>query len=133
MLYVNCYFKLFSQWIKNIRDRNIMKLHILTLFSCLIFLKTAYCIPRGDTGYVKWFLPIKFISEIQCLFQTEYGMCRACYLKWTFSIEAEGCVQFCYGGCHGNGNRFNTKEDCERTCARWIKKYQKRNMNSNRG
>ena len=26
------------------------------------------------------------------------------------------CVEFTYGGCQGNGNRFDSKIDCEMTC-----------------
>ena len=26
------------------------------------------------------------------------------------------CVEFIYGGCQGNGNRFDSKIDCEMTC-----------------
>lgn len=28
------------------------------------------------------------------------------------------CVQFTYGGCGGNSNRFSTREECERYCNR---------------
>ena len=35
---------------------------------------------------------------------------------WYFDAKAVECKTFDYGGCGGNGNKFNTKEDCEASC-----------------
>lgn len=31
-------------------------------------------------------------------------------------MEKRECVEFIYGGCAGNSNNFETKEDCEQKC-----------------
>lgn len=35
---------------------------------------------------------------------------------WAYDQRSKKCVQFIYGGCKGNGNRFSTIEACERKC-----------------
>ncbi|MCL4138854.1 UNVERIFIED_CONTAM: hypothetical protein GTU68_048576, partial [Idotea baltica] len=44
------------------------------------------------------------------------GHCRALYHKWAYSPKERRCVQFVYGGCGGNENNFETKEECELVC-----------------
>ncbi|XP_037927860.1 male accessory gland serine protease inhibitor-like [Teleopsis dalmanni] len=36
--------------------------------------------------------------------------------SWSYNSAANECVQFIYGGCQGNDNRFDSKEACEDTC-----------------
>jgi len=43
------------------------------------------------------------------------GPCKARVPRWTFS-EYGGCYPFTYGGCHTNGNNFNSKAECEYRC-----------------
>merc|ERR1711892_124465 len=42
------------------------------------------------------------------------GPCRAAFPKWTFAQGS--CKQFLYGGCRGNGNRFDTQPQCQAFC-----------------
>ncbi|KAM3958095.1 LOW QUALITY PROTEIN: proteoglycan-like sulfated glycoprotein papilin [Aphomia sociella] len=44
------------------------------------------------------------------------GPCDASLMKWFYDPVSDSCSQFAYGGCEGNGNRFDTIEDCERRC-----------------
>ena len=46
----------------------------------------------------------------------DIGPCRARFVKWFFDPDERSCRQFYYGGCHGNGNRFSTQEECESVC-----------------
>merc|ERR1719259_1078911 len=38
-------------------------------------------------------------------------------MEWFYDITTRSCKQFAYGGCLGNGNRFQTKEACEDMCS----------------
>uniref|UniRef100_A0A915HUH5 BPTI/Kunitz inhibitor domain-containing protein n=1 Tax=Romanomermis culicivorax TaxID=13658 RepID=A0A915HUH5_ROMCU len=44
------------------------------------------------------------------------GRCRASHSKFYYNSSERQCLPFVYGGCGGNGNRFNTKEECESAC-----------------
>ena len=33
-----------------------------------------------------------------------------------FDNSEKRCMPFYYGGCEGNDNRFDTNEDCQRSC-----------------
>ena len=45
------------------------------------------------------------------------GYCRAGLFRWYFNMAKKACEGFLYGGCGGNGNRFNSKIECEARCA----------------
>ncbi|KAH8262182.1 hypothetical protein KR038_008098 [Drosophila bunnanda] len=42
--------------------------------------------------------------------------CEAYIPSWTYDSDNGECIKFIYGGCGGNDNRFNSKENCEREC-----------------
>lgn len=46
----------------------------------------------------------------------ESGPCDDAVTQWYFDKHTEQCMQFTYGGCRGNGNRFNSRELCEQRC-----------------
>ncbi|XP_075127409.1 collagen alpha-4(VI) chain-like [Leptodactylus fuscus] len=52
-----------------------------------------------------------------CTSKQEEGDCRDYTLKWWYNSDLNECVQFWYGGCGGNKNRFETQEQCEVTCS----------------
>jgi len=58
----------------------------------------------------------KNINENDCASPKDTGVCRAAFQRWHYDVEANECKTFLYGGCGGNGNRYNTKKECERTC-----------------
>ncbi|CAH3137112.1 unnamed protein product [Pocillopora meandrina] len=44
------------------------------------------------------------------------GPCRAAIPRFYYNSDTGECEQFIYGGCDGNANNFDTKEECEKKC-----------------
>jgi Kunitz/Bovine pancreatic trypsin inhibitor domain len=44
------------------------------------------------------------------------GQCRAYIPSWYFDPSSGDCKEFVFGGCGGNGNRFDEKEECLLKC-----------------
>ncbi|XP_078084797.1 collagen alpha-3(VI) chain-like isoform X2 [Mustelus asterias] len=56
-----------------------------------------------------------------CELQRDEGNCRNFSLKWYYDVKTKLCTRFWYGGCNGNKNRFNTQDECSKTCVEgWI-------------
>ncbi|XP_077995776.1 papilin-like isoform X2 [Glandiceps talaboti] len=51
-----------------------------------------------------------------CQLPQDSGPCFAYFSKWYFNTQARQCEEFVYGGCQGNGNRFNSLEACTARC-----------------
>lgn len=56
-----------------------------------------------------------YFSEY-CRSEPDAGPCTGRKIQWFYDKDGV-CKQFYYGGCRGNGNRFNTKKECEVKCA----------------
>ncbi|CAF1633233.1 unnamed protein product [Adineta ricciae] len=52
----------------------------------------------------------------ECELPSKTGPCRAMFPSFYFNSTTEQCHEFVYGGCDGNGNRFETKDECLRHC-----------------
>jgi hypothetical protein len=71
-----------------------------------------------------------------CLLLPQAGPCRGDITMYYFDPSKRGCKKFNWGGCQGNGNRFNTRAECEAACLTTIdtpRKYDnERRKNINR-
>lgn len=51
-----------------------------------------------------------------CQMTKDPGPCSGYNPVWYFEPVTRTCRRFLYGGCDGNGNRFETREECQSTC-----------------
>ncbi|XP_028435265.1 collagen alpha-6(VI) chain [Perca flavescens] len=51
-----------------------------------------------------------------CLLRPNAGGCQNYTISWFFDSDQGRCSRFWYGGCGGNGNRFNTLTECQSLC-----------------
>jgi len=51
-----------------------------------------------------------------CSLPPQIGSCRAAFQMFYYDGESKECKPFIYGGCEGNENRFETMEECTKTC-----------------
>ncbi|KAF1745177.1 hypothetical protein MXB_663 [Myxobolus squamalis] len=51
------------------------------------------------------------------------GKCAHCVTRWYFNSKTFQCVSFKYGGCEGNGNNFQSQDDCIISCPKAIKEF----------
>ncbi|RXG67262.1 Boophilin-H2 [Armadillidium vulgare] len=56
------------------------------------------------------------LPKNMCRLPIDGGNCRAYIPKFGFNSETGRCESFSYGGCHGNGNRFVSFEECFSLC-----------------
>lgn len=55
-------------------------------------------------------------DEDVCQLSSDAGPCRAAFEKYFYNKDTKSCETFIYGGCDGNGNRFDNVEDCQNKC-----------------
>lgn len=55
-------------------------------------------------------------SKDVCRLPIDAGNCRALIHRWAHDQYHHKCIQFNWGGCGGNGNRFETEEECQKQC-----------------
>jgi len=55
-------------------------------------------------------------SSNRCFLPSDSGNCYASYSAWYYDTNTEDCEKFTYGGCGGNGNNFDSHEECMNAC-----------------
>ncbi|XP_047994803.1 kappaPI-actitoxin-Avd3e-like [Leguminivora glycinivorella] len=51
-----------------------------------------------------------------CELPKEVGNCKGRMKSFYFDITSHKCRLFMYSGCGGNGNRFNSRDECQFAC-----------------
>ncbi|XP_037072380.1 papilin-like [Pollicipes pollicipes] len=51
-----------------------------------------------------------------CQLPKDKGECHAYLRSYFFNTETQQCELFIYGGCDGNANNFDSREECEQRC-----------------
>ncbi|XP_047518013.1 BPTI/Kunitz domain-containing protein-like [Pieris napi] len=62
-----------------------------------------------------------YVSEVidkTCLLNPDKGPCRGEIIMYYFDPKTKDCSKFFWGGCQGNGNRFDSRYDCIQNCLR---------------
>ncbi|XP_049885500.1 boophilin-H2-like [Pectinophora gossypiella] len=57
-----------------------------------------------------------FARHRACFLRPDTGPCRAEILQWYFDAKAVKCYRFWWGGCQGNGNKFESRKECLDYC-----------------
>ena len=52
----------------------------------------------------------------RCSLPEDPGPCEAINEMWYHNNKEGSCERFNYGGCEGNENIFETREECEKIC-----------------
>lgn len=61
-------------------------------------------------------LPVASDSDI-CNLDVDYGSCQSYVHKWHYDKITRNCKTFVFGGCEGNGNKFDSEVECMNACA----------------
>lgn len=59
------------------------------------------------------------LLDPRCGLILDQGTCRDYSIRWYYDKQANACAQFWYGGCGGNDNRYETEEECKKTCVQF--------------
>ncbi len=52
-----------------------------------------------------------------CELPKDVGPCDGAIPRWWFNAQSGKCEGFSYGGCEGNGNNFESADECVKQCA----------------
>ncbi|WKY05231.1 hypothetical protein Q1695_005892 [Nippostrongylus brasiliensis] len=99
-----------DQWTENFRKGRTMK-HLWLL---VVLVAVAFAAEDEKADKAKETKENKEANV--CELELETGPCRAAFRKYGYSKEKKSCVEFIYGGCSGNGNNFETLEECKKAC-----------------
>lgn len=52
-----------------------------------------------------------------CELPKDKGPCKAAIKRFYYDSNKKKCKEFTYGGCQGNANNFESKEECQKECS----------------
>ncbi|XP_017007156.1 male accessory gland serine protease inhibitor-like [Drosophila takahashii] len=82
-----------------------MKLQVL-LFLFIAFVAGSFALKNAICG-----LPHSRDGDVERKIS-----CEAYFPSWSYDAGNNKCVEFIYGGCGGNENRFGSRKSCEEKC-----------------
>ncbi|XP_025420715.1 trypsin inhibitor-like isoform X1 [Sipha flava] len=64
--------------------------------------------------------PVTTFTRDDCYLPPDDGSCGinkfTLKVKYYFDMNNDDCIEFIYYGCGGNGNRFDSFDECENSC-----------------
>jgi hypothetical protein len=76
----------------------------------------AYCVLVGCDNDEQCRTGEHCVIEDICRAPAAVGPCDAAFPRWFHNYETGRCEQFTWGGCGGNDNNFESKDQCEAVC-----------------
>ncbi|KAL0902573.1 hypothetical protein ABMA27_000410 [Loxostege sticticalis] len=73
------------------------------------FLEKKVCMSVGTNTIIR-------ARHKSCFLRPDTGPCRADIVQWYFDVKEKKCFRFFWGGCQGNGNRFEKRQECMDYC-----------------
>ncbi|XP_070491394.1 proteinase inhibitor-like [Chironomus tepperi] len=64
-----------------------------------------------------FFFATVYGQSADCTSPPVTGRCFAYFPSWNYDSASNTCKPFVYGGCQGNGNRYETEAECIAKCA----------------
>ncbi|KAM9331100.1 amblin-like [Gastrophryne carolinensis] len=78
-----------------------------------VFQTEMECLSQCSERYGQLYPPEAAVCDLK----QDPGLCMALIPMWYYNKTLQACNTFFYGGCQGNGNRFESKEECLSRCA----------------
>lgn len=72
----------------------------------LVLVLLCSCVNKG----------LQLLAAELCRLPRDKGPCPGEFMRWFYNSTDKTCQEFVYGGCLGNLNRFETKEECSEQC-----------------
>jgi hypothetical protein len=76
----------------------------------------AYCVWIGCDNDEQCRPGERCVIDDICRAPAAVGPCDAAFPRWFHNAETGRCEQFTWGGCGGNDNNFETRDECEAAC-----------------
>lgn len=74
--------------------------------------------PTGEYQFETTNKILIIVNSERCNLPKVNGSCDGYFLQWYYDKQARQCSQFVYGGCLGNNNRFESREECSELCSK---------------
>jgi hypothetical protein len=90
---------------------HLWSLHLISIDQVSVIPEYQGSIPAREQLFTLYY----FITE-HCFLPMEAGSCTEFTKKFFYDSSDGFCKEFQYGGCHGNHNQYESREECEHKC-----------------